>query len=168
MQKSDIGKKLIMSFKKTFKLFIPPNRIGEVIEYEDNSYLIIGIERVQFFGTKLRVTYTCQNLRVVHKIPTRNIGFSKDYMEFYVHINTKDYLETDWISRDRDNLVRIGNVFEWENSYYRWITYSDLKFDFTTLEINALAEPIYPVDLKTSRTKLINSKRKKIDLSVIK
>lgn len=168
MKKSDIGKRLIVSFNKTFKLFIPPNRIGEVIEYENNSYLIIGIERVKFFGAKLIVTYTCQNLSVTHKIPTRNIGFSSDYMEFYVHINTKDHLETDWISRDRDNLVRIGNVFECENNYYRWVTYSDLKFNFTTLEINALAEPIYPVDLKTARNKLINNKRKKIDLSVIK
>ncbi|MEI3614725.1 hypothetical protein [Pseudogracilibacillus sp. SO30301A] len=114
MKKSDIDKMLIMTLVKTFKLYKPPNRIGETIEYENNSYLIIGIEKVRFFGAKLKVSYTCQNLSVLHKLSTRNIGsFSNNYTEFYTKINTKDYLETDWITRnDRDNLIRLGGVFQ--------------------------------------------------------
>lgn len=170
MTKTDDDKKLIISLIKTFKLFKPPDRIGDIIDYENNSYLIIGIEKVRFFGSSLRVRYTCQNLSVLHALPTRQINnYSSNYTEFYASIDTKDYLETDWFTRkNRDNLVRIGGAFEHGGDYYRWITYSDLKFDFTTLEISTLAEPIYPVDQKTARTKLISSKRKKLELEVIK
>ena len=168
MKTTNTDKKLIISLTKTFKLFKPPCRIGEVTEYENDSYLIIGIEKVRFFGSNLKVTYTCQNLNVLHALPTRQIG-NCNYSEFYTKINTKDYLETDWITRnDRDNLIRLGGAFEYKGSYYRWITYSDLKFDFTTLELSALAESIHPVNHKTARSKLISSKRKKLDLAVIK
>src|SRR5699024_11079244 len=145
-------------------------RIGEIIEYENGSYLIIGIEKVRFIGSELKVSYTCQNLNVLHVLPTRSIGsYPDNYTEFYAKINTLDYLEKDLFFRnDRDNLNRICGAFDYEDEYYRWVAYSDLKFDFTTLELSALAEPIYPVNQKTARTKLISSKRKKIGLEVIK
>lgn len=162
-------KPIISSLEKTFKLFKPPDRIGDIIEHKDESYLIIGIERVRFASTTLKVVYTCQNLNVLHELHPEVHNPFDNYNEFYVNIDTtKRFEEQNWIfAKDRQNLLQIGRVFEFEKHYYRWITYTDLKFDFTTLRVTGVAQPIHPITQSAARKKLVNHKKKKLGLSLI-
>ncbi len=153
---------IITGLEKTFNLYKPPNRIGDIIDYKDNSYLIIGIERVRFVAKKLKVTYTCQNLNVPHVLRPEVQPFD-NYTEFYVKIDTKKHFEQDW-SYASDDLVRLGRVFGHENHYYRWLMYTDLEFEFTTLKVSGLAQLVYPVTRRT----LMEHKRKKLDLVLIR
>lgn len=164
-----VTKAVISSLEKTFKLFKPPDRIGDIIEHKDESYLIIGIERVRFVSAALKVIYTCQNLNILHALQPEVHSPFDNYSEFYINIDTtKRFEKEDRIfSSDRENIIAIGRVFEFEKHYYRWITYTDLKFDFTTLRVTGLAQPIYPTTQTYARKKLINHKKKKIGLSLI-
>src|SRR5690625_2967601 len=133
---------VIIALEKTFNLFKQPDRIGDIIDYQDKSYLIIGIERVRFVAKKLKVLYTCQTLNITHTLQPEVQPFD-NYTEFYAKVDTnKHFGDQDWIFRsNRENLLRIGQVFEYKNHYYRWVTYTDLEFEFTTLKVSGLAQP---------------------------
>lgn len=162
-----ISDRLITSFQKKFKLFKPPNRIGDIIEYDDTEYLIIGIEKVVLSQHCLLVTYTCQNLTIFHTVPP-TVNINDDMVEFYSDVDiTKLYDDKDWLFKQRDNLNSIGRVFEHKNNYYRSMTYTDLEFNFTTLRVSILAQIIRPMTVESSKKYLLNHKKKKIGLSLI-
>jgi|SRR5690625_2284081 len=161
--------KLIRSLEKEFNFFKQPERIGDIIDYKDHSYLIIGIECVRFYGRKLRVMYTCQRLDMAHALQPEVQPFD-NYKTFYANVDVKKhYDDADSIfSSNRENLLKIGRVFEFEGHYYRWITYTDLEFEFTTLKVSGLAQPVYPVTTSQARRTLMDHKRKKLDLALIR
>lgn len=145
---------IITGLEKTFNFFKPPDRIGDVIDYKDNSYLIIGIERVRFFGRKLSVLYTCQILDTLHSLKPEVQPFD-NYADFYIEIDIdKHFNDRDWKFQERENLLRLGQVFHYEGHYYRWVTYTDLEFEFTTLKVSGLAQPVYPITAKEARKTL--------------
>lgn len=161
---------IIQSLEKTFNLYKPPDRIGEIIEYEDDNYLVIGIERVRFAGKKLKVLYTCQNLDIVHESQSNMVNPFDDFIELYVDIDTLKSIESfdhNFI-QDRQNLLPIGQIFHYKEHYYRWVTYTDLEFEFTTLRISGLAQPVYPMTMKKARKMLISHKKKKLNLALIR
>lgn len=159
---------IIVGLEKTFNFFRSPDRIGDIIEHKDNSYLIIGIERVRFYGRKLKVLYTVQILDVVHTLQPAVQPF-ENYTDFYINIDVeKHFKDRDWLFRKRDNLLRLGQVFHYEDHYYRWVTYTDLEFEFTTLKVSGLAQPVYPVTTSQARRTLMEHKRKKLDLVLIR
>lgn len=159
---------LILGLEKTFNFFKSPNRVGDIIDYKGNSYLIIGIERVRFYGRKLKVIYTCQRLDALHSLQPEIQPFD-NYTEFYIKIDIRKHFDDrDWQFKERDNLLRLGQVFHHEGYYYRWVNYTDLKFEFTTLQVSGLAQPVYPITAKEARQTLIKHRSKKLDLEVIK
>lgn len=157
--------KLIVSLQKKFKLFKAPNRIGDILDYEGIEYLIIGIEKVTLRYSALYVTYTCQNLRILHS-EQPNVINNANTLEFYADVNISDYVEDRGYVGER-NLISIGKVFEHKGYYYRWITYSDLEFDFTTLRVSTFAQPIRPMSVTSARKQLLEHKKQKIGLSLL-
>lgn len=161
-----LDNKLITTLIKTFKLFKPPDSIGDVMEYKNTEYLIIGIEKVELSSICLKVWYTCQSLAIEHT--TKNTITSDNYVKFHASVEVNELLDrqTQSFHYSRD-LIPIGRVFNHDDDYYRWITYTGLDFDYMTLKISALAEQIYPTSQNHARNQLLRHKRKKIGLSLI-
>lgn len=157
-----MNKNLITTIEIVFKFFEQPNRIGDVIEYEDIEYLIIGIEQVEISMDRLNVIYTCQNLGIVHRSQPNSID-SHDCIEFYIDIDLTK-LENFFYSRD---LINIGRVFEYEGDFYRWTSYSDIEIEFMTLRISAIPELVRPVSNKKVRKKLLGHKLNKVGFTLI-
>lgn len=158
-----MNEKLIVTLSKRFKLFKSPNRIGDVLEHQKTEYLIIGIEKVSLFGTTLTVSYTCQNLSVEYE-KNWATGIDDNVAEFTGSYDIPKLVDRDY---ERNRMMELGKTFEYEGEYYRWLTYSDLEFDFTTLKINALAMPIAPTPTNKAKRKLIDHKVKKIGLILL-
>lgn len=156
---------MIVSIRRSFKLFKQPEKIGDIFEYKNIDYLIIGIEKVKLYNDELHVIYTCQNLTCDHE---QSYGTEPDYTEFWLEMDipkAKESMKSSFqLSR---NVIETGRVFNHDDDYYRWITYTDLEFDYMTLKIRALAQPVYPLSPTQARKKLINHKKKRIGLSII-
>lgn len=156
--------KLIVTLSKRFKLFKPPNRIGDILEYQETEYLIIGIEKVSLFGTTLTVSYTCQNLSVEYE-KNWSAGIDDNVTEFTSSYDIPKLVDGEF-GRNK-KMMELGKTFEYEGEYYRWLTYSDLEFEFTTLKVNALAMPIAPTPTNKTKRKLIDHKVKKLGLILL-
>lgn len=163
-------KELITSFLKKFNFYKQPNRVGDILEYKNTEYLIIGIEKARFIGKKLEIMYTCQNLNLTHELQPKVSNTENKITEFYVDIDTiKHFNDRDFVFSSRtDNLLPIGETFPTEDYYYRWFSYTELEFNFTTLRVSGLAESIFPVSINEARKTLMKHKKKKLDISLIK
>lgn len=161
---------LILSIQQSFKLYKEPHKIGDIIEYKDTSYLIIGVEHARFVGANLVVIFTCQNLSLSHGYPTRDmLPVAANQSEFSIEIDTKAHLEKyPWERKGRGNLLPLGKVFHCEGNYYRWLTYTNIAFDFTTLQLYGLAETVYATTPKKAKRVLLDHKKSKLGLSLIR
>jgi len=158
---------LIISLRMRFKLFKSPNRIGDVIEYKNVEYLIIGIEQVRLIGSILEVRYTCQNLAIEHSFKPM-VNLENDYVAIDVKVDIPKVVDgREKILGTDSNLVTIGSVFEKDSLYYRYHSFTDLVFDSMILNMQMLAEPVRPVTVESARNQLLSHKKQKTGLFLV-
>ncbi|WP_121616628.1 hypothetical protein [Virgibacillus halodenitrificans] len=150
---------LIKSIRKTTKLYCQPSRIGDVIEYNGEHWLVIGIQDVQIKYSRLEIVYVCQNLEL--DFTYQPSSPSKDKLvHFELSIKTgKEHILKD-ITLGR--LVRDKN-----NRPYQTIEYTDIEIKHTDIVVSFLARPINPVSRKEAKERLLNERKKKLDLTLL-
>lgn len=153
-------KELIRSIVVTTKLYRQPHRVGDVLESNDTSWLVIGIQNVEIIYSRLKITYICQNLNMDYvyqpSTPTKN----DKLVEFYITIRTgkEHILET----------VSLGRMFKDKNNNpYQSIEYTDVEIKHTDVVVSVLARPIRPIPRKEAKAKLRNEKIKKLKLEIL-
>lgn len=160
---------LIVTIEQNFKLYKVPYQIGDIIDYEKKDFLIIGIEYARLVGANLKVAYTCQNLHLAHCYPSRGVIHSADNKkEFYLDFDAKKILESDPWGNRRGYLLPIGQVFYNKGNYYRWLNYSRIEFEFTTLRAFGHAEAVQVTPVKNIKKILLDHKKEKLGISLIK
>lgn len=146
---------LIMVLQQTTRLYKSPNRKGDILEYKGSSYLIIGIESIEIYYSKLKVSYICQNISadIAYKYtpePQLNLR------EFYQKIYEKD---------DYDLLkLRLGKHFYYEGKSYQVREYTDIEFEHTDLVISFYAAKIHPIPHKEAKSLYRTERKKKLSL----
>lgn len=153
-----MGEKVISTIKSTIRLFRQPYKIGDVIECEGKEHLILGIERFELWGHTLTIWFTCQDL--TH---TDFISLKKAYKEPYqVELEVKLKHDDDRIKR-----LNLGSTYTVNGTVYKVTEYTEIKIVGTDIDISMLARPVYPIDRKEAKAKLLSERRKKLSLEIL-
>lgn len=152
-------KDVIVTIRTRTKLFRQPRKIGDVFEHNGNNMLVIGIERFEVAYQQLTVWYTCQNINKTDYVSKR-----KAYKQgFEIEVVVK-------LKYDNENFkdrLYIGSVHFIKGQHYKLIEYTGLELDGTDIKATFAAKPIHPLDRKEAKAKLIDVKRKKLQLELV-
>ncbi|PFR93484.1 hypothetical protein [Priestia megaterium] len=150
---------VIITIRTETRLFRQPRKIGDVFEHKGNNLLVIGIERFEVFFQRMTVWYTCQNLNEIDYVSKRKSYKQGFELEVEVKLKYDD-------ERFKDRLY-IGSVHFIRGQNYKLIEYTDLELDGTDIKASFAAKPIHPLDRKEAKAKLINEKKKKLQLELV-
>ena len=152
-------KNLISSIRQTTRLYKQPSRIGDVLEVKNSLYLIIGIQDVQIAYSKLEIIYVCQKLDVEYLYQP-----SVDYGE-----NLTEFVET--IRAGKEGLLKsitLGHIFfDSEDRPYQSVEFTDVQIEYTDIKVSFLARPIRPVARKEAKSRLLNERKRKLNLTLV-
>lgn len=152
-------KDVIQTIRTETRLFRQPRKIGDVFEYNGKNLLVIGIERFEVFFQRMTVWYTCQNLNETDYVSKRKAYKQGFELEVEVKLKYDD-------ERFKDRLY-IGSVHFIRGQNYKLTEYTDLELDGTDIKASFAAKPIHPLDRKEAKAKLIDVKRKKLQLELV-
>lgn len=148
-------KDLIASIKRTTPLYRPPARIGDVL---DGKWLVIGIQDIDITYSRLEITYVCQNLEqdFVYQ-PAASKG--DELREFELRIKTgKEHI----LKR-----IALGKLVWYQKKMpFQTVEFTDVYIQYTDIVVSFLARPIRPVSRKEAKAKLLDERRKKLNLTV--
>ncbi|MED4718633.1 hypothetical protein [Bacillus badius] len=152
-------KKVITTISTVSRLFRQPRKIGDTFEHNDKTYMVIGIERFEvLYNTKLKVWYTCQNLSETDYV-TRKKAYQEPFqLEAEVKLKYDD-------ERIRTR-AQLGTVHFMEGEFYKIMEYTDIELNGTDLLLSFIVKPLYPVDRKEAKAKLLDSRKRKLQLEV--
>ncbi|MED0952620.1 hypothetical protein P4T70_31845 [Bacillus mobilis] len=151
-------KRLITSIKSTIQLFRAPKRIGEMMEYQNFFYLIIGIEHFKIYGQKISIWYTVQNLEEHDFISTQPKYLEKELDEMYVQYKYDD---------ERFHNLQIGRTIPYKNERYKIVEYTDIVLKRTDIEVSFLVSKVLPINRKEAKARYFNEKKKRLEIDVI-
>lgn len=150
--------RVITTVKSEFRLFRQPHKIGDVIEVNETSLLILGIERFTLYGSRLTVWYTCQNLTATDYVSMKKAYKEQHAVEAYVKLKHDD---------DRIKRFELGTVHYIKGHAYKILEYTELLFKGTDIEISFIVRPVHPIDRKEAKAKLFSERRKKLQLEIL-
>lgn len=148
---------LITSINQTTRLFRAPQRIGEIMEYKERMYWIIGIENFKIVGNRLSIWYTVQDLEN-HDFISKQIAYPEHGVEeCYIQYKYDEDLEH----------IQLGRTFTNKGEYYKIFEYTDIVLKGTDIEVSFLARKILPINRKEAKTKYFAEKKKKLAIKTI-
>lgn len=151
-------KHIIKSLEKTYRLYKQPHKIGDFIEFQQKQWIIIGIEGVSIDLNKLKVIYTIQNVEeaYVYQPPISDSGKT---VEIIARIRTgkEAILEK----------IQVGRLVWIDNKPYQSVGFIDIDIEFTDVVITLIGRPVRPIPIKEVRAKVINERKKKLNLQVL-
>lgn len=151
---------LICSIRNTTRLYKKPPRIGDVIEAQNNHFLVIGIQSVDIeYSSKLNIHFICQNLNMDFSYQPKS-AVGENLVEFEQRIKTgKEHIL---------DKIKLGKLIVDKNGYsYQTVEFTDVTIDYTDVVVSFLARPIRPVGRKEAKAKLVNERKRKLNLSLI-
>ncbi|PEF75630.1 hypothetical protein CON94_08935 [Bacillus pseudomycoides] len=148
---------LITSIKQTTRLFRAPQRIGEIMEYQERLYLIIGIENFKIFGHQLSIWYTVQDLESHDFISKKETYSEYGLEELYVQYKYDDNFDN----------IQLGRTLMFEKERYKIVEYTDIVLKGTDIEVSFLVRKVLPIDRKTAKTRYFTEKRKKLAIEIV-
>lgn len=149
---------VITSIRDRFRLFRQPKKIGETLECGGKIYLILGIERYELYGNTITIWYTAQDLSQLDYVAKSKPYIDSDQIEF---------VSRDKFDSERLKKLQLGTVFGHKNELYKILEYSEIEFVGTDMKLSFLARPVYPIDRKQAKSKLLTERRKKLKLELI-
>lgn len=152
------NERVITTIKSEFRLFRQPHKIGDVIEIDEKSYLILGIQRYSLFGEYLTIWYTAQNLMITDFVSMNKAYRQRHTVELVVQLKFDD---------DRLKNSHLGSVHHVGGQAYKLQEYSGILVKGTDIEISFIARPVHPIDRKEAKAKLFSERRKKLQLDIL-
>ncbi|WP_238810560.1 hypothetical protein [Bacillus velezensis] len=151
-------KHIIKSLEKAYRLYKQPHKIGDLIEFQQKQWIIIGIEAVSIDLNKLRVIYTVQNAEEVYAYQPP-ISDSGKTVEIIARVRTgkEAILEK----------IQVGRLVWIDNKPYQSVGFIDIDIEFTDVVITFLGRPVRPIPIKEVRAKVLNERKKKLNLQVL-
>lgn len=150
---------LITSVTVETRLFKRPKQIGDTLEINNGELvLIIGIENFEVRYDSIKVRYTVQRLEVTEFVSKGKLYRPPHTVELeakakYDDLNIRTLLP--------------GRTVHVHGDAYKIMEYTEIDLKSTDLYISMLAYPIYPVDRKEAKAKLLDAKRQKLKFEVI-
>lgn len=150
--------KVIGSLRSEFKLFKQPYKVGDVIEYREESFLILAIENFEIGINCIIVNYTVQNLS--------NQNYTENLATSYGMIGVREFEFTCKINDKRIKRLQLGRTINGPDGKYRVMEYTEISLKSTDLYFSFLARKINPVSPTKARKLAMSEKRKKLQLDV--
>lgn len=150
----------IVVFKCSTKLFRHPRRVGDTLENEGHTYLIIGINNYVLYGQHLTIWFTCQDLNQMNYVDSERVWTPVEYWKEVVVRCKYDDVQL-------KQLTTLGRVFQLNGSWVKAIEYSDIEIDGTDIEVSFYVKPIFPISRKEARAKLFHERRKNLRIELV-
>ncbi|HDX9577660.1 TPA: hypothetical protein ROX88_001157 [Bacillus pseudomycoides] len=150
--------RLITSIKSTITLFRAPKRIGEIIEYQQRLYLIIGIEHFKVYGQQLSLWYTVQNLE--------NHDFISKQPTYPEHGLEEMYIQYKYDDKRLDHL-QLGRTLPYNEEQYKIVEYTDILLNGTDIEVSFLVKKVIPINRKEAKIRYFTEKKKKLAIDIL-
>lgn len=149
---------IIRTIIMKYKLFKNPRRIGEVFEFDEKLYLIIGIEHFTLFGDILKVWYTCQDIgRTDYVSKNEPLGEPAGYALAEVGFKFND---------DRLRHRFLGSTHNVKGQRYKLMEYREIKVVSTNIHLTFSVKPIYPISRKEAKLRSMTERKKKLQLEI--
>ncbi len=147
-----------MTVSSEFRLFRQPKRIGDTLENHNGIFLIVGIEKFEILSNYLKIWYSCQNLEM-----TDYVSYNKAYKNNYqLEVEAKLKFDDERLKTS----LYLGSIHLINNQFYKLTEYTDIKLDSTDLQVTFNAKPIHPLNRNEAKAKLIDTRKKKLQLQV--
>lgn len=146
-----------------FKFFKQPHRIGDVIEVNNTTHLIIGIENFELYSQTLVVHYTTQILEHTDYLLAHAKG--NPWRDSEVEVDIQYKFDDERIKNFKLGIttsVKIKGV----KYMYKLIEYTDIEIVGTDIKISGIMRPLYPINPKEAKAKFRQEKMKKLQLEV--
>lgn len=153
-------KHIIKSIKKTYNLYKSPLQRGDLLEFKQTNWIIIGIEEVSITYSQLEIVYTCQNT-------SEKILYQPDTF------NPAEYKTVDIVARIRTGKehilkkIQLGKLVWIEGKPYQSVGYTDVSIEYTDIVVSFLGRPIRPIPFKEVKAKLLEERKKALNLQLI-
>lgn len=149
---------LITSIKVTVRLFNQPKKMGEVIEVQDQLYVIIGIEQFKIYGQQLSIWYTVQNLEAYDFI-SKQIGYpEKGLIKLNVQYKYND---------KRFEHLQIGRTVPYQEEQFKIVEYTDIILLGTDIKVSFLVKKVLPLNRKEAKMRYFMEKQKKLNIDLL-
>lgn len=110
------------------------------------------------YGNTITVWYTAQDLSQTDYISHARPCGNSDQIEF----EARDKFDSERLAK-----LQLGTVTGYKDALYKVIEYTEIEFVGTDMKLSFLARPIYPIDRKQAKSKLLNERRKKLNLELV-
>lgn len=151
---------MIKTVKRVFRLFRQPNKIGETFDLNGVTYLVLGIQSYVLQGNILTILYTVQDLS-----QTDYISKAKAYAPS-TPTHQVEFVARDKYDSEKFKRLQLGRLLLHQGETYKILEYTELQFIGTDMKLSFISCPVYPVDRKQAKSKLMNERRKKLKLEV--
>ncbi|MGG1442122.1 DNA cytosine methyltransferase [Brevibacillus laterosporus] len=148
---------LITTIESEFKFFRQPHKIGDITKINNKEYLIIGIQKIKIYAYQLNVWYSAQDLTQTDYISKRKAFRSSGVRRLSLQLKHDDH---------RLRNIWLGSIHYFQNAAYSIQEYTDISIVGTDIKISFACRTLHPVDRKEAKAKLINERRKKLQLEV--
>lgn len=129
------------------------------MEVEGEPFLVLGIENFELQHDRIVVHYTCQRLNDLDAISGKKVY--KDALTVGLHA-TIPHNKWDLVKK-----IKLGTTHYVRGECYKIVEYEEISLKGTDLYLSFLARPVYPVDRKEARSKLLGERRKKLRIEVL-
>ncbi|PDY14164.1 LacI family transcriptional regulator [Bacillus pseudomycoides] len=147
-------KQVILLFQSSKK----PHKIGDVIEFEEKLFLVIGIENFKLYGKELTIWYTVQNLEVHDfiSIPSKPTLHKLEKLSVLYQYDDK-----------RFEHLQPGRTIPSRGKQYKIIEHLHISLNEKIIELQFLATQVVPIERKVVRAKYFDEKKKQLDINII-
>ena len=159
--------------KKEFHFFKQPDRVGDVISFEEHTVYIVAIEEIAFdlIGSRrIIVTYIVQDLRVEVPYEGDVVRASKgigDTVSLTIEGSRLSKMSPYEVGSLLKNF-RPGQVKVFENDTYRLRDYVDIKVRGTDVIVSASIDRILPVPSRMVNERHLETRIEKSGLRRVK
>lgn len=118
---------------------------------------MLGIEGYEQKGESISISYTIQDLS-----QTQYDSCNQD-----CSLHTVEFTATANINDERLSHLRPGATHLFRGDTYKILEYTEIFFDGQEMHLSFLSRPVYPIEKKDARAKLILERKKKLHLEVL-
>lgn len=152
---------LFYSISVTYKLFRQPNLIGDVIEVDNELYLIVGIENFVCSVGAIKINYTCQLLKE-HDYSSSTISAHSELVMLEQSFQFED---------PRIHLFQLGStqmVMEGDSkSFYKLVEFTEISLEGTAIKISVLAHELVPAAPDVLKNLYTTERKKRLQLRIV-
>lgn len=156
---------LFTSISVQYKLFRQPNKFGDVLEAENELYVIVGIENFVLFTDTIKVNYTCQQLKQYNYPSASAAVLTSAHTD---GVTLEQAFRYDDHSIHSFTLGSTQIVMEGDTQqFYKLVEFTEITLDGTNIQISVLGKLLVPAAPEILKKLYTTERKKRMQLRIV-